>query len=161
VAAAVLFVVAAAAGMADLHARVSARQKALHALQRETQALFRQVMPQGAQMADPARQMQKALEERQARQLNLLGQDPRGTVVELLREISVREQARNLRLTEFDLSGDVISFRGEANAYDTIEKAKDHWQASPLLEAVEIKSAKKNPKNQLWDFQCGARRKLS
>jgi Tfp pilus assembly PilM family ATPase/Tfp pilus assembly protein PilN len=160
-AAAILCFLAVGLGLGDLYAHQAIREKALRALQNEVRLLFRQVFSEGAYMADPVRQIQRLLEERKAKHLTLLGQDPRGTAVELLRELSLREQAKTIRLTEFDLTGEVISLRGEANSYDTIEKAKDHWQASPLLEAVEIKSAKKNPKSQLWDFQCSARRKLS
>ncbi len=161
VAAGLLSLVGVATGLADLHAHVSIRQKALEELQKETRMLFRQALPEGTPMVQPVVQMQRFLEERKARHLSLLGRDARGTTVELLREISIREQARTLRLTELDLTGEILSLRGEANSYDTIEKAKDHWQGSPLLEGVEIKNAKKNPKTQLWDFQCAARRKTS
>jgi len=161
VAAVILSLLGVAVGLADLHAHVSVRQKALEQLQRQTRLLFREAFPEGTPMVQPVVQMQRFLEDRKARHLSLLGKDARGTAVELLREISVREQARNLRLTEFDLSGEIVSLRGEANSYDLIEKAKDHWQGSPLLENVEIKSAKKNPKTQLWDFQCVARRKTT
>ncbi len=161
IAAGLLSLVAVAVGLADLQAHLATRQRALEGLQKETRALFRQAFPEGTPMVQPVVQMQRFLEERRARHLSLLGKDARGTTVELLREISIREQARTLRLTEFDLSGEIVSLRGEASSYDTIEKAKDHWQSSPLLEAVEIKNAKKNPKTQLWDFQCAARRKTS
>ena len=160
-AAAILCVLAAGLGLGDLYARQAIREQALRVLQGEVRGLFRKVYPEGTVMVEPVIQMQRLLEERKAKHLTLLGQDPRVTAVELLRELSLREQAKTIRLTELDLTGDVISLRGEANSYDTIEKAKDHWQASPILEAVEIKSAKKNPKTQLWDFQCSARRKLS
>ncbi|MEJ5378221.1 MAG: type II secretion system protein GspL [bacterium] len=148
-------------GIADIETKVSLRQKQLYALQQETRGLFRQAFPEVTQVVDPVLQMQRLLEERKAKHLNFLSQDPRTTVLELLREISVREQARTLRITELDISGENVNIRGEATAYDVIEKAKDHWSASPLLDAVEVKNAKKNPKSQLWDFQCSARRKVS
>lgn len=161
IAAGLLSFVGVAMGLADLQAHVAIRQRALDGLQEETRALFRQAFPEGTPMVQPVVQMQRFLEERKARHLSLLGKDARGTTLELLREISIREQAHTLRLTELDLSGEIVSLRGEANSYDTIEKAKDHWQSSPLLDGVEIKNAKKNPKTQLWDFQCAARRKTS
>lgn len=160
-AASVLLVTAVGLGIADVETKVSIRQKQLQALQQETRGLFRQAFPEVTQIVDPLLQMQRLLEERKGRHLNLLSQDPRTTVLELLREISLREQARTLRITELDISGDNVNIRGEAGAYDVIEKAKDHWSASPLLEAVEVKNAKKNPKSQLWDFQCTAKRKVS
>lgn len=161
VAAGVLMLMAAGLGMADLQAQVVVRQRQLEALQKETRGLFRQAFPEVTQIVDPVLQMQRLLEERKRRHLTLLTQDPRTTALELLREISVREQARTLRITELDITGESVNIRGEASAYDVIEKAKDHWSASPLLEGVEIKNAKKNPKSQLWDFQCSARRKAS
>lgn len=160
-AASILFAAALGLGVADIETRVSIRQKQLQAFQQETRSLFRQAFPEVTQVVDPLLQMQRLLEERKGRHLNLLSQDPRTTVLELLREISVREQARTLRITELDISGENVNIRGEAGAYDVIEKAKDHWSSSPLLEAVEVKNAKKNPKSQLWDFQCTARRKVS
>jgi len=160
-AASVLLVAALGLGIADIETRVSIRQKQLQALQQETRGLFREAFPEVTQVVDPVLQMQRLLEERKGRHLTLLSQDPRTTVLELLREISVREQARTLRITELDISGENVNIRGEAGAYDIIEKAKDHWSASPLLEAVEVKNAKKNPKSQTWDFQCTARRKVS
>jgi general secretion pathway protein L len=160
-AALILVLLAAGAGIGSLYAKLDVRRKSLDGLQKETRSIFRKVFPEGAQMAQPAEQMKRHLEERKAKHLNLLAQDPRSTVLELLREISIREQGRALRLTEFDLSGEVVNIRGEANGYDIIEKAKDNWATSPLLDGVEIKSAKKNPKSQLWDFQCSARRKTS
>ncbi len=148
-------------GIADIETKVNVRQRQLQALQQEVRSLFRQAFPEVTQVVDPVLQMQRLLEERKGRHLTLLSQDPRTTVLELLREISLREQARALRITELDISGENLNIRGEATAYDIIEKAKDHWSASPLLEAVEVKNAKKNPKSQLWDFQCTARRKVS
>jgi hypothetical protein len=113
-------------------------------------------------MADPALQMRRLLDERKDSQLNLLARDPRGFAVEILREISLKVQASaRLRLSQFDFNSDTITIRGEADGYNTIESAKDRWQTSPLLEDVEIKTAKKNPKTQLWEFQCVARRKYS
>lgn len=159
--AAVLLAAALGLGVADMETRVSVRQKQLQALQQESRSLFRQAFPEVTQIVDPVLQMQRLLEERKSRHLTLLSQDPRTTVLELLRELSIREQARTLRITELDISGENVNIRGEAAAYDVIEKAKDHWSASPLLEAVEVKNAKKNPKTQLWDFQCTAKRKVS
>lgn len=160
-AASLLFATALGLGIADIETRVSTRQRQLQALQQETRGMFRQAFPEVTQVVDPVLQMQRLLEERKGRHLNLLSQDPRTTVLELLRELSLREQTRTLRITELDISGENVNIRGEAAAYDVIEKAKDHWSSSPLLEAVEVKNAKKNPKSQLWDFQCTARRKVS
>lgn len=160
-AAGVLFVVALGLALAHLQARVVMRQKQLEALQKETRRLFREVLPEVTQVVDPVVQMQRLLEERKSRHLTLLAQDPRTTALELLREISVREQAKTLRITELDMTAEGVNIRGEASAYDVVEKAKDHWSASPLLEGVEIKHAKKNPKTQLWDFQLTARRRAS
>lgn len=162
VTAGILFLLAVVIGLGDLYAHLVTRQRNLEALKEESHALFREAFPQVTQIVDPALQMQRHLEEQKARQFNLLAQDPRGTSVEILREISLRVQAStHLRLIEFDLNGDVISLRGEADRYDTIEKAKDRWQESPLLDEVEIKTAKKNRKTQLWEFQCVARRKYT
>jgi general secretion pathway protein L len=161
-AASVLFLLALSAGLADLQTHLAVKRRTREALVSEMRALFRQVSPEASQIVDPALQMRRILDERRSNQLNLLVQDPRGSAVEILREISLRTQASAvLRLKEFDLQGNIISIRGEADGYSTIENAKDRWRASSLLEDVEIKSAKKNPKTQLWEFQCTARRKFS
>jgi type II secretory pathway component PulL len=150
-----------ATGLAWLEAEVDVRQRKLDALQKETRAIFRKAFPEVTQIVDPVLQMQRLLEEKKARHLTLLAQDPKTTVIELLRELSVKEQARTLRITELDLTGDSINIRGEASSYDVIEKAKNHWSASSMIESVEVKNAKKNPKSNLWDFQCTAKRKTS
>lgn len=151
-----------AAGLGDLYSHLLVKRQTKDALLSEMRALFHQAYPRDVQIADPVLQMQRLLDERRSNQLNLLVQDPRGSAVEILREISLRAQASSaIRVKEFDLKSDVISLRGEADGYNTIEKAKDRWNSSPLLDDVEIKSAKKNPKTQLWEFQCVARRKFS
>ncbi len=152
---------ALATGLAWLEAEVDVRQKKLNALQKETREIFRKAFPEVPQIVDPVLQMQRLLEEKKARHLTLLAQDPRTTIIELLRDLSVKEQARTLRITELDLTGDSINIRGEATSYDVIEKAKNHWSASSLIESIEVKNAKKNPKSNLWDFQCTAKRKTS
>jgi type II secretion system protein L len=149
-------------GLGDLYARVHIKRKSLEAIKSEIKTLFYQVFPKGARAEDAPLQMRRLLDERRNNQLNVMAQDPRGSTVEMLREISLRVQASTrLRLTGFDFSGDVITLRGEADGYNTIEKTRERWQASPLLESVEIKSAKRNPRTGLWDFQCTAKRKFS
>jgi general secretion pathway protein L len=158
----ILVVLAVVLGLGDLYAHLLTKQSTLRALKEETNSLFRKAFPEVTQIVDPALQMQRMLEEQKARELSLLGQDPRGSSVEILREISLRVQpSSNLRLTEFDLSEDAITLRGEADEPETIDKAKARWQESPLLEDVQVKSTKKNPKTKLWEFQCTARRKYS
>lgn len=154
-------ILAMGTGLAWLEAEVDVRQKKLEVLQKETRSVFRKVFPEGTQMVDPVLQMQRLLEERKARHITLLAQDPKTTVIELLRELSIKEQAKTIRITELDLTGDSINIRGEAVSYDVIEKAKDHWASSSLMESVEVKNAKKNPKSKLWDFHCTAKRKAS
>jgi Tfp pilus assembly protein PilN len=113
------------------------------------------------QIVDPVLQMRRLLERRKGDELTLLAQDPATFTVEVLREISLRVQARSrLRLTQLDLSGELLTLKGEADGYNTVEAAKDRWQQSPLLESVEIKSAKKNPKTGRWEFQCVAKRRV-
>jgi general secretion pathway protein L len=149
-------------GMGDLYARYAVRRHILEDLRSETRTLFKKAFPEVSTIVDPALQMRRLLDERRNSQLNLLARDPRGFAVELLREISIKVQtSTRLRLTQFDFNADTITIRGEADGYNTIENAKVRWQTSPLLEDVEIKTAKKNPKTQLWEFQCIARRKYS
>lgn len=160
-AAALLTFFALTSGLAWLEVEVGTRQKRLAALQGETKRLFREAFPQVTQVVDPALQMQRMLDERKNRYLALLAQDPKTTAVELLRDISLKVQTKTIRITELDLSGESVNIRGEATSYEVVEKAKDQWSTSALLESVEVKNAKKNPKTQLWDFQCSAKRRSS
>ena len=162
IAAGVLFLLTVGIGFGDMHAHISVREKTLETLKDEGKALYRKASPGVAQVPDAELMMRRLLEDRKANQLHLLDRNPQSSAVELLREISLKVQASiPLRLTELDINKDVIRMRGEAQSYNFIEKAKDRWQSSDLLDNVEINSAKKNPKTGLWEFQCVARRNFS
>ena len=145
-----------------MYAHISVRENTLNALKEEGRALYRKASPGVSRVPDAELMMRRLLEERKANQLHLLDRNPQSSAVEILREISLKVQASiPLRLTELDISKDIIRMRGEAQSYNFIEKAKDRWQSSDLLDNVEINSAKKNPKTGLWEFQCVARRNFS
>lgn len=160
-AAVLLLLLALGTAGGDLYAKVHIKRRTIQALKARMEAILREDFPHVGEVVEPVLQMQRLLEKRKGDELTLLAQDPAASVVELLREISLRVQARSrLRLTQLDLSEEFVTLRGEADGYSTVESAKDRWQQSPLLESVEIKSAKKNPETGRWEFQCVAKRRV-
>jgi general secretion pathway protein L len=160
IAASGILILAAALAMADLQVHLSRKRHQLDSIKAEQRVLFRKVYPQPAHIVDPELQLRRLLEKKtSSRQVHLLAMDPSTSALEALREISLRVQANlPLRIKVFDLNGELISIRGEAASYNVIEQAKERWQGSPLFSEVQVKDAKKNPKTQLWEFQCIARR---
>lgn len=82
-------------------------------------------------------------------------------VLDILLDISkLTGNRKDLRITDFSLSPQVIEMQGEGGTYETIDKIKNELSALPYFRSVDIGGARMDPNTRLLTFKITLKRNI-
>jgi len=111
-------------------------------LDQQITEIFRQALPDVKRIVDPIHQLKVRINELNKSALSFPGIGAKRTVLDLLRDISLRvPESADVHMTRIVFDQDGVLIRGETDTFNTVDTIKKGLEPSPYFNAVTISSA--------------------